>query len=154
MQTIFIHLINGEKFYNNLAFLNHKTITKVTLNKKKVFTFKKTSEQFVIQSKDKYYDSASPLLDQIVKENNLGHVSNFSISNNPISNMSSYDAISTTSIDQSSMHSLVDKSPVDNLLSFIDSLSQFIEFRHQMMKLQLTFQYLFDWTISTLKVQP
>ena len=112
MQTIFIHLINGEKFYNNLAFLNHKTI-----------------------SKDKYYDSASPLLDQIVKENSLGRAVASSFSN-----MSSYDAISNTSL-EGSVHSIIDKAPVDNLLGFIDSLSQFIEFRHQMMKLYFYFRY-------------
>ena len=33
LQTTFLHLISGERFYNNLMFLNQKSMTKIGVNK-------------------------------------------------------------------------------------------------------------------------
>ena len=47
-QTVFIHLINGEKFYNNLLFLNQKSITKIG-----VFNLFKVFHHFKVEFKSK-----------------------------------------------------------------------------------------------------
>lgn len=109
MQTVFIHLINGEKYYNNLIYLSSKSVSKFT---------------------DKYYEPASLLLEQMVKENSYNRISSNSIT--PLTASSSYDILSVNYNNRS--ENTLNSIPIDNLLEFIDQLSAFIELRHQLMK--------------------
>jgi hypothetical protein len=104
-QAAFLHLINGEKYYNNLVFINLKYISKLNA----------------------HYEPASSLLEQIAKQNTYGR-----IIGNPVSKTSSYDTISISSQTQQPVQ---DQTPIDDILGFIDQCIQFIELRNQLMKL-------------------
>ena len=77
---------------------------------------------YSIVYKDKYYEPATYILDQIAKENSLGRVESHS--------ESSFESISINS-------QQTNQSIIDDVLGLVEQLAQFIELRHQMMKLQV-----------------
>ncbi len=106
-QNAFINLVEGEKSYNNLLFLNLKSINKIGV--KFFFLCLIYLIDNWISIKDRYFESALVIFDQILKDANANRIK-----------------------DRNNIMTIID---INNSYDLVTDLVQFIEFRFIMMNL-------------------
>ena len=133
-QNMFLYFINAEKFYNNLLFLNQKSISKIgVIHLFSIFNFLHFIFTLSYSIQDKTYEPAYLILEQIAKEVNAKPADFVDFR---IRSSVNYDSISLSSNNNQASNMQEGTSGAQNDINqFIDQLMQFIDFRFLMMNL-------------------